>query len=498
MIGVKAEVLAAIVDFMYNGEVKVHQQYLESFLALAQEIRLEGLSKKKGYFQFEKGKQTTDQPLPVKDINETGSYLDEDDIGSVDNNVQKLPSENKETKSESSNSFLQEHFVSKERHDALEIEIDYEDLETVLPFSKNIEVESTQRTDNHVQGAATNEKEFPLPEDEKGLFGKAKYTVNEYTDLPSKKNIQSLPKLKDLDFEEELTISENKIELCETTQKPIHEYTEDNTKTNIPSFTHKQDVTSPSDLLTPKISLSPDISKEQLDKRIDELMEKIDADKNIWLCTVCLRTSRGTSAMYTLRRHIETHFEGLSYPCEHCEHRSKSKNALSNHRFTQHKEEANLKRINEKENRELHGGNKHISCKYCPYTCQKFSRLKAHTKRHTEEKTYICSICKMSFARSIGLKKHSITHEEDTVDPIVKEYRVLDEKIESMMFIGDNMTLDGRRKATVCKMCGKEDYPSVIKKHMETNHLEVYFPCDVCNKVFRSRASLRIHTSRRH
>ena len=128
----------------------------------------------------------------------------------------------------------------------------------------------------------------------------------------------------------------------------------------------------------------------------------------------------------------------------------------------------------------------------------KFSRLKAHTKRHTEEKTYICSICKMSFARSIGLKKHSITHEEDTVDPIVKEYRVLDEKIESMMFIGDNMTLDGRRKATVCKMCGKEDYPSVIKKHMENNHLEVYFPCNVCNKVFRSRASLRIHTSRRH
>ena len=118
MMGVKAEVLVAIVDFMYNGEVKVHQQDLESFLALAQEIRLEGLSKKKGYFQFEKGKQTTNQPLvkalPVKDINETGSYLDEDDIGSVDNNVQKLPSENKETKSESSNSFLQKYFVSKE------------------------------------------------------------------------------------------------------------------------------------------------------------------------------------------------------------------------------------------------------------------------------------------------------------------------------------------------------------------------------------------------
>ena len=104
----------------------------------------------------------------------------------------------------------------------------------------------------------------------------------------------------------------------------------------------------------------------------------------------------------------------------------------------------------------------------------------------------------MSFARSKGLEKHSITHDKDTVDIIDKEYRRLDENIESMMFIGENMTADKRRKATVCKMCGKEGYPSLIKKHMETNHLEVYFPCNICNKVFRSRLSLKSHTSRRH
>ena len=44
MRGVKEEVLVAIVDFLYNGEANVFQEHLDSFLALAEDLRLKGLT----------------------------------------------------------------------------------------------------------------------------------------------------------------------------------------------------------------------------------------------------------------------------------------------------------------------------------------------------------------------------------------------------------------------------------------------------------------------
>ena len=43
MRGVKSEVLLAIVDFLYCGEANVFQENLDSFLAIAEELKLKGL-----------------------------------------------------------------------------------------------------------------------------------------------------------------------------------------------------------------------------------------------------------------------------------------------------------------------------------------------------------------------------------------------------------------------------------------------------------------------
>ena len=43
MRGVKYENLLAIVDFLYNGEANVYQENLDSFLAIAEELKLKGL-----------------------------------------------------------------------------------------------------------------------------------------------------------------------------------------------------------------------------------------------------------------------------------------------------------------------------------------------------------------------------------------------------------------------------------------------------------------------
>ena len=44
MKGVKAKIMEAIIDFIYNGEVNVYQEDLDGFLALAEEIQLKGVA----------------------------------------------------------------------------------------------------------------------------------------------------------------------------------------------------------------------------------------------------------------------------------------------------------------------------------------------------------------------------------------------------------------------------------------------------------------------
>ena len=70
----------------------------------------------------------------------------------------------------------------------------------------------------------------------------------------------------------------------------------------------------------------------------------------------------------------------------------------------------------------------------------------------------------------------------------------LDGKIKSLMVLGQNMTPDGKKTATVCQVCGKEGYRTQIRDHIEANHVDgVSIPCSLCEKTFRSRSSLRMH-----
>ena len=44
MRGLKAEALVAMVDFLYYGEANINQENLDTFLCLAEELRLKGLT----------------------------------------------------------------------------------------------------------------------------------------------------------------------------------------------------------------------------------------------------------------------------------------------------------------------------------------------------------------------------------------------------------------------------------------------------------------------
>ena len=66
------------------------------------------------------------------------------------------------------------------------------------------------------------------------------------------------------------------------------------------------------------------------------------------------------------------------------------------------------------------------------------------------------------------------------------ELQDLDEHIKSMMVLGQNMTPDGKKKATACQVCGKEGYRTQIRDHIEANHVKgISVPCKLCEKIFR-------------
>ena len=74
----------------------------------------------------------------------------------------------------------------------------------------------------------------------------------------------------------------------------------------------------------------------------------------------------------------------------------------------------------------------------------------------------------------------------------------LDEKVKSMIEKSQNMITIGEpgqtRRASVCKVCGKEGQNVAIRDHIEANHLEgIILPCNFCDKTCRSRNALRRH-----
>ena len=72
----------------------------------------------------------------------------------------------------------------------------------------------------------------------------------------------------------------------------------------------------------------------------------------------------------------------------------------------------------------------------------------------------------------------------------------LDEKVKSLMEKSPNRDSRGQF-AYVCKICGKEGLTHHIKDHIEANHLEgVVIPCNICEKTFRCRDTLRKHRKR--
>ena len=100
------------------------------------------------------------------------------------------------------------------------------------------------------------------------------------------------------------------------------------------------------DLLTELKSIVPVVDKtitmtenapnKELDFKVSSIMKRINDGENARECIVCGKSVKG--GPLHMKRHIETHFEGVSYPCNQCEKISRSSNGLRQHTQKLHKQ----------------------------------------------------------------------------------------------------------------------------------------------------------------
>ena len=74
---------------------------------------------------------------------------------------------------------------------------------------------------------------------------------------------------------------------------------------------------------------------QELEKQLKQYLKK--CQNGLYRCTICGKIG---SRSRNLKQHIETHIEGLEFPCENCDKKFRSRNVLNNHIVKYHSKKA--------------------------------------------------------------------------------------------------------------------------------------------------------------
>ena len=93
--------------------------------------------------------------------------------------------------------------------------------------------------------------------------------------------------------------------------------------------------------LTPLVNIDPVQTPADIDEVEAKLRENIvKAEDGTFSCKLCGKS--GVKHSRNMKNHVETHMEGLSFPCQMCGKTFRSSHILKNHKYREHKKNANF------------------------------------------------------------------------------------------------------------------------------------------------------------
>ena len=226
--------------------------------------------------------------------------------------------------------------------------------------NKNVDIPYTS---GHVEDVLSDEMSIDLT--------KAHITKNYNVPLTPKKESNNL------------TVSEDENNLL----------TNDKSSLSMAPIKNKTNLKSPSKVA--RIILATDTNKKELKAIINSMI--VDHNNGTLSCEICgkvkeMKDGKMPFARLDMSRHIETHIDGISFPCHHCGKISKNRRTHKLHMLNVH--------------------SKHrYTCPHCKKSVATLSKLQVHMRVHTGEKPYACPECDRTFAQSSNLYAHQATHQ---------------------------------------------------------------------------------------
>lgn len=227
----------------------------------------------------------------------------------------------------------------------------------------------------------------------------------------------------------------------------------------------------------------------------------LTADKH-FKCDVCVRS------FYTrqqLQNHMLTHSDMKQFQCDMCGLRFICKATLERHIYThklkgKHKclfcEESyiRLSHLNHHV-RQDHLNDTRTNCTACGKLLYK-SQLKKHMAlRHSDLRTFTCSVCSLECESKLALVMHMSSHPNLKPEEKKHECRACGKMFDKEMYVmrhAQRVHLLERR--FVCDHCGKRFADcTTLKNHLALHGTGPAFPCFGCTRVFKTKKSMFNH-----
>ena len=198
---------------------------------------------------------------------------------------------------------------------------------------------------------------------------------------------------------------------------------------------------------------------------VQKVEEKLNCDK----CKIMFASKR------SLRAHIKTKHEGVTYACDQCEYQG-SKSSLIRHMEATHE------------------GIKY-ACDQCEYVTAHKRDLRSHIQTQHEGVRFQCNQCEYQATTHGNLKYHIMSqHEGVRYDCNQCEY-----KASSKNYLKVHIQTVHEGKRQTCETCGKRCYDKKnLRVHIESEHEGKRPTCDTCGHQSSNRSALYHHIYMKH